>query len=312
MNKNICLTLYGADQKKWRSGDFELMIRDPRDDLAELPFWVGDESQSTTRLKSSKCDLQLAVDLAFDRGQRYYLRVEANDHHADDRRLKRTSFIKDEIEQEKLSLSMILVPEKVQKSDSSNLNDGFKHLQKSGSPLVQNGSLSNKKFRALDPNGEKNHVKQMALLNLEAKLRATMIGNDSLIASVTGLDQRFGRVAVKPDRIYVMMKKEIKDKVSKSDDFDRVLLGHENHPDSWKQRGLRRGSLQLSFSKDLIDGKDVYSVDVDIDLHRDLIDHLVAEVAPNFFTGGKTNQRIVYRLLHEQEICPVYTLNQTG
>ena len=319
-NKQVTLILYGADRELWSSGEFKLRIRRPKsNEFEDMKFQSG--QQNAIELESNKSTLQLNLDLHFNAGQRYFLLVEARDHGAAFNVLNRRSFIRweggAEVERPDTIIRTIMIPNRAKSPD---LDGGFDKLQSRGSPLVEkNVGISRDVYGNLGPDAK------MALLNIEAKLRATRIAGIPLSKSVTGLRR------VEPDRLYVMMQPQIKDVVEESPAF-AAALGHKvredltlitkedqklpGHPDSWKHRKFPVGNLQLSFSRNPINWPDPdseeersFSVDADIDLEKG-IKHWGEWLRNNVFQpGNKTDQTAVYALLFGQNILPDYTLD---
>ena len=153
----------------------------------------------------------------------------------------------------------------------------------------------------------------MAFLNIEAKLRETVIDGAPLMSFVRGVRH----VAV--DRVFLLFDAGLKARMPRASDFAGAP-GHPArrrrfpicpaHPDSWKHTRFAEGNVQLSFSKDAmpLPGGDpaslVHSADVDIDLGRGLA-HAKEWLENNVFRPGhKTNQALVYALLYAQGILP--------
>ena len=307
--KRIHLSLSGADRNPWKSGEFKLAILDHSNLLKRIWFQTPN-GRRTNRLRCNRSELKIEVELNLDANQRYCLIAAAKGHHDDARFLNRRSFRRGIEQTADVDARMILIPKQ---ADSSDLDDGFGKLEQMRSPLSQ--GISKAQYTNLQSSA------QMALLNIEAKLRETKIDGSRLIDSVTGLQtKKDGSLAVDSDRIYVKMRSGVKDALQDNAQRARAQFtsawGHKEevglgaHPHSWKHQAFPRGNLQLSFSQNPINGLE-YSVDVDIDLERNFVNHLV-EWFWNELSGEKTNQKVVYRLLYEQGIHPVYTLSQTG
>jgi hypothetical protein len=154
----------------------------------------------------------------------------------------------------------------------------------------------------------------MALLNIEAKLRATRVNNVSMFSHVEGLR------LVQPARLYLFVRAEMKPIVAASPDFGKAA-GHGSptglaislpaHPESWKHKRFGAGNLQLSFAEttELHEETEVYSVDADIDLGRGL-DHVFEWLSNEVLhPNQKTDQTLVYSLLFSQGIIPLYKLD---
>jgi hypothetical protein len=156
----------------------------------------------------------------------------------------------------------------------------------------------------------------MALLNIEAKLRETIVDGTPLLSFVKAVRH----VAV--DRLFLLVDASLKDRLARAADFagapghpaPRIPPGTPAHPDSWKHRRFAEGNVQLSFSAEAMPPAGdlpvpVHSVDVDIDLGKGLA-HVVEWLDNNVIRRGqKTDQALVYGLLYAQRILPLYTLD---
>jgi hypothetical protein len=203
----------------------------------------------------------------------------------------------------------MLVPHR---PSSSDLDQGYERLRDRGSPMVADTTgLSQALYRQLKP------AAQMALLNIEAKLRETQVNGAPLLTFVEGLRH------VEVDRLFLFLRSGLKQIIEASSEFvsapghpapDDTPVALPSHPDSWKHRRFGAGNVQLSFSKAAEalpggSGNQVFSVDADVDLERGL-GH-VFEWLDNhaLHPGKKTDQSQVYALLFSQGIIPDYTLD---
>ncbi len=208
-NKQVTLILNAANRTLWQGGAFTLRIhRQDSNGIKAMRFQTSNGPRRT-KLESDQPTLQLDLDLAFNRGQRYILHADAPGHRGIFHVLHRRSFISREdgadLERPDAIVRTIMIPDRAASSD---LDGGFDKLRDRGSPLVETGiGISRDEYQALTPSAK------MAMLNIEAKLRSTRIDGTPLGASVTGLRR------VKPDRIFVMMKPPIKDMVDRSGAF---------------------------------------------------------------------------------------------
>jgi len=173
--------------------------------------------------------------------------------------------------------------------------------------------ITEQEFRALPPE------KIAGTLNFEAKLRHTSLAGTravDLVARIGSPEPRIaGTDALFPDRIFAftnpamprLVRQDIEQSGGKS---FRELLAFENEvfhrgfPVSFKQR-VSFGSLQLSFAERPGDNN-LLAADIDIDLATD-IGHF-GEVIKNHLTKQKTDPFTVYRLLFDQQIFPLYSL----
>ncbi|MGH6689106.1 MAG: hypothetical protein ACRD3C_20300 [Vicinamibacterales bacterium] len=296
--KRVKVMIHGADGELWHSGQFEVTVTDLFDGLKRL--------QSK---KSSAQVIDLRLRIPFDAGQVYGVTVSAKKHRSAFTLVRRQDFIDapDEIESDTFETSLMVVPDK---PVSRNLDAGHGELQALGSPLVAPGvGVKSDAFDQLEP------AAKMTLLNIEAKLRATLVGGVPLLSFVAGVRH----VAV--DRLFLFMLPGAKNAVALSRDFaDAPGHGAPNglpsipaHPDSFKHTRFGEGNVQLSFSErtePFVDGGGAlcHSVDVDLDLARGL-KHVVEFLENNVFKPGKkTDQTLVYALLFNQRIRPKYTL----
>jgi hypothetical protein len=205
-------------------------------------------------------------------------------------------------------MRLMLVPKK---PSSSDLDDGYDRLVDRGSPFVADDTgVSKQSYLALAP------AAKMAFLNIEAKLRETRVNGTPLISFTEAVRH------VAADRLFLFMRSEIKQLVHDSSDFASAP-GHKApkntpvvlpaHPDSWKHRRFGAGNVQLSFSEAAEalpgnSGKQVFSVDADIDLERGLA-HVAEWLDNKIHAGKKTDQTQVYALLFSQGITTDYTLD---
>jgi hypothetical protein len=302
-DKRLTIIMHGADRELWRGGQLRVTVTDI--------FAAGGPRQ----FRSSKVAgpiFNLDLQLPFDAGQVYGIAVRATKHRTAFYLVRRQDFIQgpDGIETASVIVSLMLVPEK---PTSSDLVGGHARLEAIGSPIVApGGGVSALAFSLLESEA------RMALLNLEAKLGATLLDGSSLLSFVAGVRH----VAV--DRLFLFMRAGAKEAVSRSRDFAGAP-GHKapasptglpDHPDSFKHTRFGEGNIQLSFSAAAEPvaggaGSSVlcHSVDIDIDLANGL-SHVVEFLENNVFRPGQTtDQTLVYALLFNQQIVPQYTLD---
>lgn len=303
--KKVTIILYGADRNLWSGPKCRLSVRgfDEHGDARTL---------ASQDLKGAV--VELSLDVPFSAGQVYALLIEAARHRPAWHLLCRRDFLREElgreVERPDTILRLMLVPDS---PTSADLAEGYAELVRRGSPLSNVWTLTKADYGNLDASG------QMALLNIEAKLRDTYIGTSSLLSFVTGLRR------IECDRLFVLVSSDLKDIVHRSRDFASAP-GHgapgdglPSHPDSWKATLFGAGNVQLSFSAATEpwpcgspSARNCYSVDVDIDLERGL--RHVGEWLDNnvFHNDKKTDQTLVYALLYSQGILPCYTLSQAA
>lgn len=306
MDKTVTVLLYGADRNPWKGKGAKLRVTDanrngPINVLAEVD------------LKGAIVELDLTV--LFDGGQTYVLTVQAPRHRTAWQVLWYPTFVREEngrkVEKPGAILRLMLVPDR---ATSADLGTGYDRLVDEHGGLAAIWTLTPAAYQKLDA------ARKMALLNIEAKLRDTLIGSNSLLSYVTGLR------GIDPDRLFILVDPELKALVARSADFAGAE-GHDvpknfpkfpKHPDSWKHTLFSGGNIQLSFSESTEPwsvGKGQkslpsFSVDVDIDLARG-VDHASEWLDNNVIhPGQKTDQTQVYSLLFGQGIFPLYTLDE--
>jgi len=302
--KTITLILLGADRKLWDGDSVRLQVTQVNSPLKVL---------FNKKLAAGTHTVRLDLDLFFDSGQVYGISVDAKKHRSAWQLINRRTFLRQqgaiEVESKEHILQLMLVPNK---PSSSDLDAGYDKLRDLGSPVTaDNTGIARQAYLDFKP------AAKMAMLNLEAKLRETRLGDASLLSFVEAV--RF----VDVDRIFLFMRSDVKHLIEGSSEFASAP-GHEAptgtlvalpaHSDSWKHRRFGAGNIQVSFSDKAEPlpgdtGKQVFSADVDIDLEQDL-GH-VFEWLDNHFIhpDQKTDQTLVYALLFSQGILPVYTLD---
>lgn len=300
-DKRLTVILYDCDRGLWRSGPLQIRVAD-----VFAPGGPRIIHQSETR--ESIVDLRL--ELPFDAGQMYGLTFSAPAHRPAWHLVRRADFLRaaENVERAEAILRLMLVPDAAGTTD---LPNGLARLQESASPFAAPGrGIDAASYAALET------VAQMAFLNIEAKLRETVIDGAPLLTFV----RMVSHVAV--DRVFLLFDAALKARMPRAIDFAGAA-GHgvpaafpdlPAHPDSWKHTLFAEGNVQLSFSREAIvlpgDAVSlVHSADVDIDLGRGLA-HAREWLDNNVFRPGhKTDQSLVYGLLYAQGIFPRYTLD---
>lgn len=297
--KRLTVILYGCDRNLWRGGPLSIRVADVLAAGGPQVLYKGTAEEST---------LELRLSLPFDTGQVYGLTFAAPRHRPAWQMIRHQDFIRlpENIEQDDMVLRLMLVPDSPGTTD---LAGGFDRLKQAASPFVapQSG-VDEATFQKLDV------AAQMAFLNIEAKLRETIVDGVPLLSLVRGVRQ----VAV--DRVFMFFDAWLKGRMTRAADFAGAA-GHPavkgtdlpGHPDSWKHTKFAEGNVQLSFSRDAapLNGSSsmVHSADVDIDLGRGMA-HAQEWLVNNVFKPGhKTNQALVYGLLYAQGILPRYALD---
>jgi hypothetical protein len=302
IEKRVTVILYGSDRDLWGGGTLRIRVSDLFASGGPKVVYQGETAGST---------VELHLQLPFDAGQMYGLTFSAPGHRPAWQFIRRLDFIRtrEQVEGDDLILRLMLVPDAPGTTD---LPNGLGRIQQIASPFAASGTgVDAAAFAPLEV------AAKMAFLNIEAKLRETVIDGAPLMSFVRSVRH----VAV--DRVFLWFDSALKARMPRAIEFAGAP-GHPGpeefpdlpaHPDSWKHIRFAEGNVQLSFSKDAMplagagDGSLVHSADVDIDLGRGLA-HASEWLENNVFRPGhKTNQALVYGLLFAQGILPKYTLD---
>ena len=302
IEKRVTVILYGSDRNLWSGGPLQIKVTD-------LFAAGGPKVLSSGKTEASTVELRL--QLPFDAGQLYGLTFSTPRHRPAWQILRRLDFIRmpDQVEVDDLVLRLMIVPDSPGTTD---VPGGLERLTQIASPFAAPGmGIDASLFQRLDV------AAKMAFLNVEAKLRETVIDGAPLMSFVRAVRH----VAV--DRLFLLFDSGLKPRMARAVDFagapghgaPKEPAGLPDHPDSWKHTRYAEGNIQLSFSADaepLPGGGPaslVHSADVDIDLGRGLA-HAKEWLENNVFRPGhKTSQALVYAQLYSQGILPQYTLD---
>lgn len=286
----IALNVFNADRNPWVGPEVKIELSNP--------FINTSDKKVRTKIPKGKSNLIL-TNIKADAGQVYMLLVGADKHR--DQIVFPVKPVADVV----TAINIMLIPNNPVPDFS-----GFSYNElKSRSPQFHSAlseSISEKDLLGL-PNVDKDFgaVRLAAFLNIEAKLRATVlkVGHATdyiqLFKSLDGLER---------DRIKVEVGADMPKNVKGSKAFtelnpDLNEMNHKGFPVSFKEK-VAFCSLQLSFAKKAEGG--MLAADVDIDLLTD-IGHF-GEVIRNKVTKMKTDPFTVYGLLFDQGIRPLYTL----
>ena len=301
IDKRVTVILYGSDRNLWSGGTLKIQV-------SSLLASGGPKVLMSGRTEASTVELRL--QLPFDAGQLYGITFSAPDHRPAWQIVRRADFIRtrDQIEVDDLVLRLMLVPDSPGTSDVAG---GFDKLVQVSSPFAApKTGIDAARFGRLDA------AAKMAFLNVEAKLRETIIDGAPLISFVRAVRH----VAV--DRVFLLFDSALKPRMDRAIDFagapghpaPKNPAGLPDHPDSWKHTRFAEGNVQLSFSAEATPlsaggAALAHSADVDIDLGRGLA-HAKEWLENHVFKPGhKTNQALVYGQLYAQGILPQYTLD---
>lgn len=300
--KRITVILYGSDRNLWAGGPLQIRVSD---------LFASGGPKLLSSGKTDAATVELRLQLPFDAGQLYGLTFSAPRHRPAWQILRRLDFIRtrDQVEGDDIVLRLMLVPDSPGTTD---VPGGLERLVQIASPFAAPGTgIDAGVFERLDV------AAKMAFLNIEAKLRETVIDGAPLISFVRGVRH----VAV--DRAFLLFDSALKPRMLRAIDFagapghgaPQEPAGLPDHPDSWKHTRFAEGNVQLSFSAEAVpfpgggSASLVHSADVDIDLGRGLA-HAKEWLENNVFKPGhKTSQALVYALLYAQGILPKYTLD---
>ena len=300
--KRVTVILYGAHRNVWSGGPLQIRVTD---------LFAAGGPRLLSSGKTNAATVELRLELPFDAGQSYGLTFSAPRHRPAWQIVRRLDFIRshDHVEADDVILRLMLVPDSPGTSDVAG---GLERLTRIASPFAAPATgVDGAGFERLAVPAK------MAFLNIEAKLRETVIDGLPLMSFVRGVRH------VAPDRVFLLFDSALKPRMTRAVDFASAP-GHPaptepaalpDHPDSWKHTRFAEGNIQLSFSAEAVPFPAggatslVHSADVDIDLGRGLA-HAAEWLENNVFRPGhKTNQALVYALLYAQGLLPQYTLD---
>ena len=158
-----------------------------------------------------------------------------------------SSALAEHVEGDDLILRLMLVPDSPGVTD---LPQGIGRLQQKRVAVrgARRPASMPATFQALDV------AAKMAFLNIEAKLRETVIDGAPLMSFVRAVRH----VAV--DRVFLLFDAALKARMPRAGDFagapghgaPKAFPDLPGHPDSWKHTRFAEGNVQLSFSKDAV------------------------------------------------------------
>jgi hypothetical protein len=234
-----------------------------------------------------------------DAGQRYILFVDADKHRS------HSVFPVKPVPNAETPVNIMLIPNNpVPNFANFSYNELKLRSPQFHSALSQN--ISEKDLLDLPKADLKfGNIRLAALLNIEAKLRATPLKQGNAVDYI----QRIRNVdCCERDRLKAEVADNMRSNVRGLKTFtelneDLNEMNHKGFPISFKEK-VAFCSLQLSFAKKGEGG--MMAADIDIDLLTD-IGHF-GEVIKNKITKMKTDPFTVYGLLFDQGIRPLYTL----
>jgi hypothetical protein len=286
------ISVFDGSRQPWRGPEIRLVIRDPFKNSTKKEIIDKTIKKGTNSITVN--------EVPTDMGQQYIVFLDADKH-----RSHSVYPVKPEPGGQ-TPVNIMLIPDKPV-PDFSDFS--YKKL-KGHSPFFHaalSASITEAEFLALAEADQKFGTARMcALLNIEAKLRATTLKETQLAVSFI---RRFADIAaLEPDRIKVDVAENMPSNVRGLKTFNELSeqlneMNHKGFPVSFKEK-VAFCSLQLSFAKKAANG--VLAADIDIDLLTD-IGHF-GEVIKNKVTKTKTDQFTIYSLLFDQGIRPLYTL----
>lgn len=285
------VTIFDGHRDLWHGPEVRLVLTDP---------FTNSTNKKLVDINVKKGINNIVIDsIPTDAGQAYILFVNADKHRS------HAVFPVKPLPNGETPVNIMLIPnDPVPNFADFTYNELKLKSPQFHSALSQN--ISESDFRGLATKDPDFGASRMcALLNIEAKLRATALKQKQAVDYIR-LFQTLD--ACERDRIKVDVADDMPANVRGLKTFtelnpDLNEMNHKGFPISFKQKVVFC-SLQLSFAKTGENGR--LAADVDIDLLTD-IGHF-GEVIKNKITKMKTDQFSIYVLLFDQGIRPLYTL----
>ena len=290
-NGKISVALVDGAGKEWSGPQVRVTLRDP---------FTSSNNKILKDVNIAKGKSGVIIEgVPADAGQRYMLFVDADGHRS------HSVFPVKPRPNTVVTKKMMLVRNNPEPDFSSFT---FKRLRAASPEFHQalSRNITEEIFLGLaDADAKFGRARIAALLNIEAKLRATTL-KEGNAATYVKLVEKIE--CCEPDRVKAFVDPKMPKHVDSHDDFSELNedlneMNHKGFPVSFKEK-VPFGSLQLSFAK--TPGENGLDADIDIDLFTD-IGHF-GEVIKNKVTKMKTDPFTVYVLLFDQGISPLYTL----
>jgi hypothetical protein len=291
MTGTLNVSVFDASRQLWHGPEIRLVLMDP--------FTSSSNKRLVDETMKKGTNTIVLKGLPADAGQRYILMVDADKHRS------HSVFPVKPDPNAETALNIMLIPnDPVPNFAAFSYAELQLRSPQFHSALSQNVSESD--FLGLAKADPKfGQIRMAALLNIEAKLRATALKQGQAVDHLrlfTNAD------SLERDRIKVQVADDMPGKVRGLKTFtelnpDLNEMNHKGFPVSFKEK-VAFCSLQLSFAKKAENG--VLAADIDIDLLTD-IGHF-GEVIKNKITKMKTDAFSIYVLLFDQGIRPLYTL----
>src|SRR5207302_753989 len=285
------VSVFDASRQLWHGPEVRLVLTDP--------FTSSSNKKLVDKTMKKGTNNILLEGVQTDAGQRYILFVDADKHRS------HSVFPVKPVPNAETALDIMLIPhDPVPDFADFTYNELKMRAPQFHSALSANISESDL-LNLPKTDAKFGAIRLSALLNIEAKLRATALKQGKatdFIRLFSGLD------ACERDRIKVDVADNMPGNVRGLKTFtelnpDLNELNHKGFPISFKEK-VAFCSLQLSFAKSATNG--LLAADIDIDLLTD-IGHF-GEVIKNKITKMKTDPFTIYVLLFDQGIRPLYTL----
>ena len=285
------VSVFDGSRQLWRGPAVRLVLTNP--------FTTSSNKKLADQTMKKGVNTIVVPDVPADAGQRYIIFVDADKHRS------HAVFPVKPVSNSETAINIMLIPSNPVPNFS-----GFSYNElKMRSPQFHTAlseGVSESDFLGLPKADSKfAHVRMCALLNIEAKLRATSLKQGKAadyIRRIKNLD------CCERDRLKVDVADNMPKNVRGLKTFtelnaDLNEMNHKGFPVSFKEK-VSFCSLQLSFAKKAAEG--LLAADIDIDLLTD-IGHF-GEVIKNKITKMKTDPFSIYVLLFDQGIRPLYTL----
>lgn len=287
----LTVSVFDASRQLWRGPEVRLVLTDP--------FTSSSNKKLVDKTMKKGTNTIVLEGVPADAGQRYILFVDAENHRS------HSVFPVKPAAGAVTPLNIMLVP-----NDPVPVFSGFtfKELQMRSPHFHEalNRSIAEGDLLELPKKDEKfGQARLAALLNIEAKLRATQLKQGKAVEFIRSFKDI---ECCEPDRIKVNVASNMPANVKGMKTFNELNedlneLNHKGFPVSFKEK-VAFCSLQLSFAKKAEAG--LLAADIDIDLLTD-IGHF-GEVIRNKITKLKTDPYTVYAMLFDQGVRPLYTL----
>ena len=287
----INVSVFNAARQPWGGPEVRLVLTDPFTSSSNKRLVDKTMKKGTNRI--------VLEGVPADAGQRYILFLDADKHRS------HSVFPVKPARDAATPVNIMLIPNDPVPTFAT---FSYNELELSSPQFhsALSGGVVEGDFLGLPKSDSKfGHVRMAALLNIEAKLRATALKQGKAVDHVRAIKNLD---CCERDRIKADVAADMPAQVRGHKGFNELNedlneLNHKGFPVSFKEK-VAFCSLQLSFAKKAQAG--LLSADIDIDLLTD-IGHF-GEVIQNKITKMKTDPFTIYTLLFDQGILPLYTL----